>query len=69
MLCGMSTFGGATAGAIVKVRCPHCGTFQARARKAPHSSYRCRECRRTFSIEVGLAEAAKADELAARRRK
>ena len=41
-------FGGGAAGAIVKMKCPHCGVEQVRARQAETASYECRACHRRF---------------------
>ncbi len=35
---------GAAAAALVVLRCPRCGTVQARARTAAGTAYRCRAC-------------------------
>jgi transposase-like protein len=51
-------FGGASRGAILELRCPHCGTTQARARERAGTSYRCKACDRSFTREEGLARAA-----------
>jgi DNA-directed RNA polymerase subunit RPC12/RpoP len=53
-------FGGASRGAVLELRCPHCGVVQARAREKAGTTYRCRECKREFTREEGLAKAADA---------
>jgi transposase-like protein len=58
-------FGGASRGAVVALRCPHCGVVQARAREKEGTSYVCKHCRKSFTREEGLASAAEA----ARRRR
>jgi transposase-like protein len=56
----MSMFGGASRGAIVKLRCPHCREIQARARG--QKKYTCRKCKKVFTREEGEAAAKDADE-------
>jgi transposase-like protein len=52
------TLGGASRGAVLALRCPHCGERQARARTSEEgATYRCRACHRTFTREEGLASA------------
>jgi hypothetical protein len=64
----MATLGGASRGAVIGLRCPHCGVLQARAREKAGTLYQCRECRRSFTREEGLAKAAEADAPKRRRR-
>ena len=40
---------GAVAGATVRVKCPHCGKVQLRARDKHH--YRCSSCHRAFETD------------------
>jgi phage FluMu protein Com len=54
-------FGGASRGAILELRCPHCGVVQARAREKADVPYSCRGCKQSFTREEGLAKAAEAD--------
>jgi transposase-like protein len=49
------TLGGASRGAVLALRCPHCGERQARERKNQGASYRCRRCHRCFTREEGVA--------------
>lgn len=56
----MPIFGGASRGAVLALRCPHCGTLQARAREKAGTSYACKNCKRSFTREEGLASAAEA---------
>ncbi|HSO38110.1 MAG TPA: hypothetical protein VLT33_36530 [Labilithrix sp.] len=56
----MPIFAGASRGAVFALRCPHCGTVQARAREKEGTSYACKHCRKTFTREEGLASAAQA---------
>lgn len=62
-------FGGASRGAVLLLRCPHCGVSQARAREREGHTYQCRECRKPFTREEGLAKAAEAAAAAEARRK
>lgn len=42
--------------ATVKLKCPHCGAPQLRARKrAKHEGYACRRCHKRFKLHEGLA--------------
>lgn len=45
----MAIFAGASAGAVVRLRCPQCGEVQARARGPKDTVYTCRNCRRSFT--------------------
>jgi transposase-like protein len=54
-------FGASARGAILQLRCPHCDVLQARAREKEGHSYRCRECKRAFTREEGLARAAEVE--------
>jgi ribosomal protein L37AE/L43A len=49
----MVIFGGASAGALVKLRCPKCAHIQARARAEEGTIYSCQKCRATFTREEG----------------
>jgi ribosomal protein L37AE/L43A len=49
----MVIFGGASAGALIKLRCPKCAHIQARARAVEGSVYSCLKCRATFTREEG----------------
>lgn len=49
----MPIFGGASAGAVVKLRCPKCGEVQARARAPKGTTYECRKCGHPFTREEG----------------
>jgi transposase-like protein len=51
----MVIFGPSAAGALVKLRCPKCGTVQARARGPEGTTYACRECHASFTRETGAA--------------
>jgi transposase-like protein len=42
---------------VLALRCPHCGTVQARAREKEGTSYACKHCKRSFTREEGLASA------------
>ena len=42
-------------GATVRVKCPHCGKVQVRARAK--ETYRCNACHRGFDAATGRAEA------------
>jgi transposase-like protein len=44
---------GAAVGATVRVKCPHCGKVQVRARARHH--YRCNACHKAFDTEKGGA--------------
>ena len=50
---GMVIFGPSAAGALVKLRCPKCGTVQARARGPEETPYACRECHASFTRAEG----------------
>ena len=52
----MPIFGGASGGAVIKLRCPHCREIQARARG--EKKYTCRKCKKVFTRKAG-EEAAK----------
>jgi len=62
-------FGGASRGAVLLLRCPHCGVPQARAREREGHVYRCRECKQSFTREEGLAKAKAAEEDEERRKR
>lgn len=51
----MPIFGGASRGAVIKLRCPHCREVQARARGS--KKYTCRKCKKPFTREEGEAAA------------
>ena len=51
----MSIFVGGAHGALVKLKCPHCGEVQARARKPQGGVYACRRCHRRFARTEGEA--------------
>jgi transposase-like protein len=40
---------GAVVGATVRVKCPHCGRVQVRARERHH--YRCHDCHKAFDTD------------------
>jgi len=40
---------GAVAGATVRVKCPHCGKVQLRARERHH--FRCHDCHKAFDTD------------------
>lgn len=61
-------FGASSRGALLQLRCPHCDVLQARAREKVGHTYRCRECKRSFTREEGLARAAAIEDARARRR-
>ena len=42
---------GAAVGATVRVKCPHCGKVQVRARERHH--YRCSACHKAFDTDKG----------------
>ncbi len=63
----MAIFGGASRGAVLELRCPHCGLVQARAREKAGAIYTCRQCKRDFTREEGLAEATAANRHGPRR--
>jgi transposase-like protein len=51
---------GASFGAVVRLRCPRCWEVQAREKRpAGAQPYTCHKCKRTFTLEEGLAEAAR----------
>jgi transposase-like protein len=54
-------FSGASRGAVLELQCPHCGVVQARAREKAGTSYQCRECKRDFTREEGLAKVAESE--------
>jgi transposase-like protein len=58
----VAIFGAASRGAVLELRCPHCGIVQARARDKADVTYRCKSCHRPFTREQGLAKAAEAAE-------
>jgi len=58
---GVPIFSGASRGAVLALECPHCGVLQARAREKEGTTYRCRDCKREFTREEGLAKAAASD--------
>ena len=39
---------GGIVGGSIKVKCPHCGTVQMRARSTPAGGYKCRKCGKTI---------------------
>jgi phage FluMu protein Com len=51
----MAFLAGASRGAVIAVRCPRCGTIQARARKPEGFTYECRACHATFTRAEGVA--------------
>jgi transposase-like protein len=57
----VAIFGAASRGAVLELRCPHCGIVQARAREKADVNYRCKSCHRPFTRDEGLAKAAEAD--------
>lgn len=62
----MIVFGGASIGAVLKLRCPSCKEVQARARAPEGTVYVCRACGHSFTREEGTpdqgtAEAATAE--------
>ena len=61
-------FGASSRGALLQLRCPHCDVLQARAREKAGHTYRCRECKRPFTREKGLARAAEIENARVRRR-
>jgi hypothetical protein len=42
---------GAAIGATVRLKCPHCGKVQARAREKHH--FRCTACHKAFDTDKG----------------
>ena len=46
---------GGARGATIRVKCPHCGKVQVRARERDH--YRCNACHRGFDAAAGRAAA------------
>jgi transposase-like protein len=55
----MALFSGGALGTLVRLRCPSCGTVQARAKKPGGGKvkYRCHSCHRSFTREDGEAAA------------
>jgi len=49
--------GGAIAGSLLKLACPHCKHVQVRARAHHGERYRCKKCRKLFTKEEGEKEA------------
>lgn len=62
----MAIFSGASRGAVVRMRCPHCGKVQARARGA--KDYECKACGKSFTAAQGNAEQEELTPSSARRR-
>lgn len=59
---------GASFGAVLRLRCPHCFEIQAREKRPPAAApYTCRKCKKTFTLEQGLAEAAREGRSGSRR--